>query len=97
VSADYVAAFAGVGFLRAVEERLGRCLIVDCGDDAGLVMAALRVGLRDLLFTGDERLRPALAEAAGGRLRGGLKGRVLALEPGEDPGTRLAASITKGR
>jgi hypothetical protein len=98
VSADYVAAFAGVGFLRAVEERLGWRVITDCGDDASLVMAALRAGLRDLLFTGDERLRPALvemADAVGGRLRTGLEGGVLALGPGEKPARRLEALIAK--
>jgi hypothetical protein len=100
VSADYVAAFAGVGFLHGVEERLGRSVIADCGDDAGLVMAALRAGLRDLLFTGDERLGPALcemAEAVGGRLRAGLDGRSLALEPGEDPTQRLEALVAEDR
>ena len=96
VSADHVAAFAGVGFLRAVEERLGWRVITDCGDDAGLVMAALRAGLRDLLFTGDERLRPALvemAETVGGRVRSGAGGAVVALGPGEDPGRRLRALV----
>jgi hypothetical protein len=96
VSADHVAAFAGVGFLRGVEERLGQSVIANCGDDAGLVMAALRAGLRDLLFTGDERLRPGLAEMAealGGRLRAGLDGRSLALEPGEEPARRLEGLI----
>ena len=87
---------AGVGFLRGVEERLGRSVIADCGDDAGLVMAALRAGLREVLFTGEERLRPALsemAEALGGRLRTGVEEPVLALEPGENPARRLAALI----
>ena len=96
VSADHVAAFAGVGFLRGVEERLGRSVIADCGDDAGLVMAALRAGLREVLFTGEERVRPTLAEMAevlGGRLRSRLGLPVLALEPGEDPARRLAALI----
>src|SRR3954447_11430250 len=60
VSAPGMAAFAGMGFLRAVEERLRRALVADCGEDAGLVMEALRAGLRDLLFTGEERLRRPL-------------------------------------
>ena len=89
VSADHVAAFAGVGFLRGVEERLGRSVIADCGDDAGLVMAALRAGLRDLLFTGDERLRPALsemAEAAGRAVAGGAGRASAGAGAGRGPG-----------
>ena len=72
MSAPGVAAFAGVGFLRALEEELGVRVLADCGEDAGLVMAAIRAGLNEILFTGDERLRTPLAEmaeAAGGRLR----------------------------
>ena len=53
VTAPDMAHFAGVGFWHAVEHELGRSVVLDCADDAGLVMAALRQGLRDLLFTGD--------------------------------------------
>ena len=53
-----VTAFAGAGFWRALEEELGRPLTVDCGDDAGFAMAALRAGCRDLLFEGP----PEIAE-----------------------------------
>lgn len=42
------AAAAGVAFWRTVEVRLGASLVVDCGDEAGTVLAALRVGLRRL-------------------------------------------------
>jgi hypothetical protein len=96
VSAPEVAPFAGVGFLRALEEHLGRSVVADCGEDAGLIMAALRAGLRDVLFTGEERLRRPLAEmaeAVGGRLRTGLKGPVVALCPDEEPAGRLAAVV----
>jgi hypothetical protein len=94
VSAPGAAAFAGVGFLHALEEALGRPLVVDCGDDAGLVMAALRAGSRDLLFTGDPRLLAPLAEMAesvGGRVRDRLGLPVLCLDPGEDPARRLGS------
>jgi hypothetical protein len=91
-SAPHLAAFAGVGFLRAFEQALGRTIIADCGDDAGLVMAALRTGLREILFTGDERLRQPLqemAQAVGGRVRFDLDPPVIRLDPGEDPVPRL--------
>jgi len=72
VTDEGLAAFAGVGFWRAVEEELGHSVVVDCADDAGLVMAGLRAGCRDLLFTGPEELAVKLADMAGqigGRLR----------------------------
>jgi hypothetical protein len=92
VSAPYLATFAGVGFLRELEQALDRTIIADCGDDAGLVMAALRTGLREILFTGDERLRQPLqemAQAVGGRFRFALEPPVIRLDPGEDPVPRL--------
>ena len=91
-SAPHLAAFAGVGFLQAIEQALGRTIIADCGDDAGLVMAALRTGLREILFSGDERLRQPLqemAQAVGGRVRFELEPPVIRFEPGEDPVPRL--------
>lgn len=72
VSAPGLAAFAGPGYWRAVELELQRSVVLDCGDDAGLVLAALRAGCRDLLFTGPRALADKLADMAaqlGGRLR----------------------------
>lgn len=92
VSAPGAAAFAGVGFLAALEAELGAPLVADCGGHAGIAMAALRAGLREILFTGEERLRAPLgemAEAAGGRLRWCLKVPLVYLEPGEAPAPRL--------
>jgi hypothetical protein len=66
-----------VGFWRAVEEELGRSVAIDCGEDAGLVMAALRAGCRDLLFTGADEPAVRLADMAGqlgGRLRRRIEG-----------------------
>ena len=75
VTAPDMAHFAGVGFWRAVERELGRSIVLDCADDAGLVMAALREGLRDILFVGradvGDKLA-AMADAQGGRLRRSL-------------------------
>ena len=72
VTAPGLAAFAGPGYWRAVELELGRSVVIDCGEDAGLALAALRAGCRDLLFTGEARLAAKLADLAGqqgGRLR----------------------------
>lgn len=63
-SAPDAAAYAGVGYLAALGEAAGRELIVDCGDDAGLAMAALRTGCRRLVFAGDPETARRLAEMA---------------------------------
>ncbi|MEK0084364.1 hypothetical protein [Benzoatithermus flavus] len=80
MSAPGLAAFAGAGYWRAVEEALGRRVVIDCGEDAGLVLAAFRAGCRDLLFTGDADLARKLADMAeqlGAVLRSGLDGEIL--------------------
>ena len=41
-SAPDAAAYAGVGYLQALGAAAGHELLIDCGDDPGLVMAALR-------------------------------------------------------
>jgi hypothetical protein len=58
------AAYAGVGYLKALGELAGQELLIDCGDDAGLVMAALRTGCRKLLFSGPADLAARLADMA---------------------------------
>lgn len=65
VTAPGLAAFAGAGYWHAVEAALGRAIVLDCGEDAGLVLAGLRAGCRDLLFTGEARLAVKLADLAG--------------------------------
>jgi hypothetical protein len=93
VTAPGSAGFAGVGFWRAVEQALSHPVVVDCGDDAGLAMAALREGSRDLLFTGPEAIAGKLASMAGqlgGRVRRELDGPVLELLAEDDPARRLA-------
>ena len=65
VSAPAAAAYAGVAFLQAMQQSLGREIVVDCGQDAGLVMAGLRAGLRRLLFAGPEDVGRRLGEMAG--------------------------------
>jgi hypothetical protein len=93
VTAPGSAGFAGVGFWRAIERALGHPVVVDCGDDAGLAMAALREGSRDLLLTGSKAVAGKLASMAGqlgGRVRRGLDGPVLELLAEDDPARRLA-------
>ncbi len=63
-SAPDAAAYAGVGYLKALGDLAGRELRIDCGEDAGLVMAALRTGCRRLAFSGPANLAERLADMA---------------------------------
>jgi hypothetical protein len=63
-SAPDAAGYAGVGYLKALGELVGHEILVDCGDDAGLVMAALRTGCRRLAFSGPAAVSQRLAEMA---------------------------------
>ncbi len=63
-SAAGAASYAGVGYLKALGEAVDHELVVDCGDDAGLVMAALRTGCRRLVFSGDEVIARKLVDMA---------------------------------
>lgn len=57
-------AYAGPAFFHELERRHGRMVLADCGTRAGDALAALRVGLRRLLFTGDAELAVRLADIA---------------------------------
>jgi len=63
-SAPDAAAYAGVGYLQALGAAAGQELLIDCGDDAGLAMAALRSGCRKLVFSGGRASAGRLAEMA---------------------------------
>jgi hypothetical protein len=63
-SATDAAAYAGVGYLKALGDAVGHEIVIDCGDDAGLVMAALRTGCRRLAFSGPAALSGRLADMA---------------------------------
>jgi acyl-CoA reductase-like NAD-dependent aldehyde dehydrogenase len=63
-SAPDAAAYAGIGYLQALGAAVGHELLIDCGDDAGLVMAALRSGCRKLVFTGSSATAAKLADMA---------------------------------
>jgi hypothetical protein len=63
-SAPGAAGYAGVGYLKALGDEVGHELLVDCGDDAGLVMAALRTGCRRIAFSGNAELAWRLRDMA---------------------------------
>jgi len=71
------AGLAGPAFVEALEATLQHPLTALCDDEPGLVMAALRAGLRRLVFTGPENVRQRLAGMAAG-----LGAEVLASPPG---------------
>jgi len=86
-SAPDAAAYAGVGYLKALGDALGHQIVVDCGDDAGLVMAALRTGCRRLAFSGPAALSERLADMAaqlGARYRHEEHADALCLSPEDD-------------
>ena len=94
ITAPDMAAFAGTGFWHAVETALAQPVVIDCGDDAGLAMAALRQGSRELLFSGPEDVAAKLDSMAGqlgGRVHRDLGGEVIALLPEDEPADVLAA------
>lgn len=64
-SAPDAAAYVGVGYLHALGEALGHELLIDCHDDAGLALAALRTGCRKLAFSGTAEVHNSLSEMAG--------------------------------
>ena len=63
-SAPGAAAYAGVGYLKALGEAAGHELLIDCGDDPGIAMAALRTGCRRLSFAGAAAAAQRLREMA---------------------------------
>ncbi|HET6519002.1 MAG TPA: hypothetical protein VFG47_04180 [Geminicoccaceae bacterium] len=95
-SAPGAAGYAGVGFLHALGRAVGHEPIVDCGDDPGLALGALRTGCRDVAFSGAAEPARRLADIAaqlGARLRHetGPPPRALAVAPGADAGRALRA------
>ncbi|MDR3516279.1 MAG: hypothetical protein P4M00_10705 [Azospirillaceae bacterium] len=77
VSAPEAAGFAGVGWFKALIETGHHCFptvpltaILDCGDMPGLVLAAWRVGVSDVIFSGDIATRDRLCQA--GAASGGV-------------------------
>jgi hypothetical protein len=63
-SAPGAAAYAGVGYLEALGKAVGHEILIDCGDDPGIAMAALRAGCRRLAFSGAAATARRLGEMA---------------------------------
>ena len=86
-SAPAAAGYAGAGWFAQVTALASADFpqvqfeaVLDCGDGAGLVMAALREGLKTLRFTGPEAIAAKLsdmARASGARL---IKSEIPALD-----------------
>jgi hypothetical protein len=95
-SAPGAAGYAGVGYLKALGDEVGHGLLIDCGEDAGLVMAALRTGCRRIAFSGRAELGRRLADMA--EQRGAElvvethAPEVILLQPEDD-----AAAVLRGR
>jgi hypothetical protein len=98
VSAPGAAGYAGVGWLHALGVRLGCQIIADCDDDAGLVLAGLRTGLRCLVYRGPPEILGRLRDIAsqqGADVRGGVDVPVLALGFGEEPARAFARWVAQ--
>ena len=65
---------------RAEFPRVAQSWILDCGDAPGHVLAALRAGVRAVVFTGDAGTRARLADIAAAR------GAVVLAGPPAHPG-----------
>jgi hypothetical protein len=100
-SAPGAAGYAGVGYLKALSDALGHEIVVDCGEDAGLAMAALRTGCRRLAFSGPAAVSQRLAEMAaelGAWYRHEAQAPpVLCLSPDDDARTRCRAWLLDRR
>jgi hypothetical protein len=94
-SAPDAASYAGVGYLKALGDALGHEIVVDCGDDAGLAMAALRTGCRRLAFSGpaavSQRLGEMAAEVGAWYRHETQAPGVLCLSPDDDARSRCRA------
>lgn len=99
VSAPGLARFAGAGFCVALERLLGRPLLIDCADEPGLALAALRAGARRVLVRGAPGVEGALFDIArrlGAELATRPPSPLLVLAPGEDAAAALGRTVGPG-
>ncbi len=99
-SAADAAAYAGLEYLKALGEAVNHEVLIDCGEDAGLVMAALRIGCKKLVFSGPPEIARKLAEMAeqtGARLLvETTRPGVLVLDPDADAERACRAWLKRG-
>ena len=92
LTAPGAAAYAGVAYLMEMAALAPELdAVIDCGSEAGLAMAAIRVGWRDLHFAGDEVVLAKIGDMldqVGGRLHRDLPA-ALDLGAADDPGAAL--------
>jgi hypothetical protein len=95
MSARGIASFLGVGWFKAAINRAAADhpaarleAVIDCADEPGTVLAALRVGLKRISFTGAEETRLRLDEIArqlGASVEGAVEFAALDLIDSRDP------------
>ena len=105
MSAPGAGGFAGPRWFLAVIAEAARAYpgascdaVVDCADEAGTVLAALRAGAKRVRFAGSDAARQklaALAAALGGEIEGDAEGAALDLLGARDP--VAAAGVYLGR
>ncbi|MEO1016783.1 MAG: hypothetical protein AAFY56_03725 [Pseudomonadota bacterium] len=98
VTAEHMPHAYGVGPIYAMEQKLGWHIWVDVGAYPGIALAAIRMGLKHVLFSGDPRVAPKLEDMlnqVGGTLKKQLGLPEIELEFGEDAEVRLASYLGK--
>ena len=88
----------GWAISQALGELAGQELVIDCGDDPGLVMAALRTGCRKLAFSGaaelSQRLADMAAQAGAELAHESVPAPALVLTPDDDARARCLAWLS---
>ncbi|MCH7929353.1 MAG: hypothetical protein IIA01_02475 [Proteobacteria bacterium] len=106
-SAPGVAAYAGAGYLMAVAERAAArrpdaavTWVIDCGDDPGIALGALRGGWKSVRFSGRADVLAKLADIAAQQgaelLAGGAPADALDLREAADPHASCRAYLKAG-
>ncbi len=106
-SAPGVAAYVGAGYLKAVAERAAArrpdaavTWVIDCGDDPGIALGALRGGWKSVRFSGRADVLAKLADIAAQQgaelLAGGAPADALDLRDAPDAAAACRAYLKAG-
>ncbi len=106
-SAPGVAAYAGAGYLMAVAERAAArrpdaavTWVIDCGDDPGIALGALRGGWKSVRFSGRADVLAKLADIAAqidaAVIEGGAPADALDLRDAPDAAAACRAYLKAG-